>query len=380
MKLKGPIVAGVIAGSILAGTGHAGDGAALAIDLPAVRQPKLMAWPADLHCRDCTDAERARVFNGVQMNHLLYRAGHGDAHDQIDLAAAYLRGDITPRDNGQAVQWLTRAADSGSIDAMYELGALFSGTSAYSNDKGLIDGQRAIFWFDRAADAGDGRSGLALAQLYGEGRLVPRDEVRVEAWYRRAAMDGEIPAELKMAELATARNQAADAFAWYRRAAAGGDAGAMAVLCTPPDAFGADLRTRALAACASHLKVSAIRSAADLAAVYSPETYFDLTRLPEADRAALTRTLVAAMAAKVEAAYPARADENGVEGWAEVDCRWGPDGNLSDCAPADEAPKGYGFGRAAAGLLDATSGDFLPGAHPGMWSRLRLIWRQQAEQ
>ncbi len=109
-------------------------------------------------------------------------------------------------------------------------------------------------------------------------------------------------------------------------------------------------------------------------AAYPPQTYFDLTTLSAADQAAFTKALLAAIGDRVNATYPPRAQDNGIEGWGDVDCRWTLNGSLADCARAGEQPLGYGFGHAATVLLSGLSTQPLPGAHAGSWSRLRLVW------
>ena len=116
------------------------------------------------------------------------------------------------------------------------------------------------------------------------------------------------------------------------------------------------------------------------AMTYPPQNIFDLATLPAGDQAALTKALLAAFADRVEAAYPARARDNGVEGWSDVDCRWTMNGELADCARAGDNPPNYGFDQAAARLLGGIGFGPLPGAHAGMWSRFRLVWHLQPAQ
>lgn len=57
-------------------------------------------------------------------------------------------------------------------------------------------------------------------------------------------------------------------------------------------------------------------------------------------------------AADVEAAYPASAKRDNLEGSATIDCDVGADGKLSGCATITEEPLGYGFAAATVGLAN----------------------------
>ena len=69
----------------------------------------------------------------------------------------------------------------------------------------------------------------------------------------------------------------------------------------------------------------------------------------------------------VRANYPARAMTSEIEGSATLDCLVTETGRLTPCQIVGEAPLGYGFGLAAAKLLEdkarATIGSFQPGAY-----------------
>ncbi len=352
--------------------------AALVIDLPAVTAPKL---PANVYhdCMADCDARKAAA-NAAILRAEQAQAATGDVKAALVLGEDYLDATHTPHDRRRGIHWLTRAATAGSTDAMLDLGRLYAGTIVYSGDTGVIDGRKAVVWLDRASHAGSAAADTLLGELYLAGAVVPRDAVRAEAWYRRGAMTGDVFAGRSLADFYLAHGRPADAFAWYRRLAEGGDPTAMALLCQTPDALTPDLQAQARDLCAAHLKAIGALKAEPQA--YPPQAFFDLTAVPAADQAALGQAVRAAVAAHVAATYPARAQDNGVEGWGEVDCRWTAAGGLGDCAWADEAPQGYGFGAASGRLLNGMSSAVLPGGQAGSqagrqtgtWSRLRLVW------
>ncbi len=86
------------------------------------------------------------------------------------------------------------------------------------------------------ASAGDAAAQVQVGEAYEAGKVVARDPQRAADWYRKAAGQKNVGAELHLAELyrdgdgkAFPRdmNQAA---AWYRKAADQGDAGAQGML------------------------------------------------------------------------------------------------------------------------------------------------------
>jgi TonB family protein len=74
----------------------------------------------------------------------------------------------------------------------------------------------------------------------------------------------------------------------------------------------------------------------------------DITRMAHVVRSA--EIVAKPSDAQVQAAYPPRALDNGVQGGAVIECVVGAGGKLAECHVFDENPTGFGFGQAALDL------------------------------
>lgn len=112
------------------------------------------------------------------------RAAEGGSPDgAINLAVALMEGTGAPKDPKRAVRLLKQAADAGSAIATYNLGVL-------SQDGTIPEPEKALGYFERAAELGDPRGFVPAAILLDEGRGVGKDPVRAaEMLLRGVASD-----------------------------------------------------------------------------------------------------------------------------------------------------------------------------------------------
>jgi TPR repeat protein len=138
---------------------------------------------------------------------------------------------------GCATPTLQQRAEGGESDAQIELAErLEHGTSggAEANNEPETkiepDPEQALVWYQRAAEQGDPRAELKLAETYYSGSGVAVDYAESERWARRAAERGYAPAESFMGGLyrlgAGVPQDYAESIRWYRLAAESGDAAA----------------------------------------------------------------------------------------------------------------------------------------------------------
>jgi tRNA A-37 threonylcarbamoyl transferase component Bud32 len=107
----------------------------------------------------------------------------------------YLDGEAKFRDKkfDEAVPLLTKAAASGDVRAMLALGDLYG-------EKG--DKQREIYWYQKAAEKGDVLGMLNLAGCYEFGGSgVPPNEVMAAKWFQKAAARNSPPATYDLAQM-----------------------------------------------------------------------------------------------------------------------------------------------------------------------------------
>jgi hypothetical protein len=102
------------------------------------------------------------------------RSELGDAlalNARYKLGLLLVRGEDIPGDVSQGRRVLEEAAIGGSTDAMLELAAM------YEKGNGVpTDGAKAVHWFEQAAThSGNTAIQLHIAQIYLDGKLVPRN-------------------------------------------------------------------------------------------------------------------------------------------------------------------------------------------------------------
>jgi TPR repeat protein len=160
-------------------------------------------------------------------------AALGDVAAMYKLGIVLLRGLLgVPRNVGEAVSWLKRAAERADKDnphALHELATLHEPTNADAQvrEKIFPDSPYALSLYKQAAEYGFKRSQFRLGQAYEYGSLGLEIDNRASiAWYTKAAAQGEHNAELALSGwyLTGAEGMLEqsdmEAYLWARKAAA----------------------------------------------------------------------------------------------------------------------------------------------------------------
>lgn len=116
-------------------------------------------------------------------------ADAGNAPAQMHIGLLYYLGQGVPENERVAVDWLTKSAGQGNLDAMYHLGNVY----VFGNDAAKFTAEpdvEAAKWYFEAGRAGhrDAQYALGLLFLAGKG-VVQSRELAVE-WIRKAAERG----------------------------------------------------------------------------------------------------------------------------------------------------------------------------------------------
>ncbi len=119
-------------------------------------------------------------------------AERGDADAAFNLGQAYRMGKGVPINLQAAQTWLSRAAETGHLDAQATLGLLLF-------DSG--DRTAALRWFRAAADQGEPRASLLYGTALFNGDGVARDPVLAYAYVSRAAAKGLSAAKSTLADM-----------------------------------------------------------------------------------------------------------------------------------------------------------------------------------
>lgn len=146
-----------------------------------------------------------------------YRAAaeQGNATAQNDLGLMFRLGRGVAQDKVEAVKWYRKAARQENSNALFNLG-----TAYYNGDGVSIDDLSAYAWFllaqnfgsqlateaaERMKEAAEGRSQFAafekIGDMYQKGDDLPQSSSKAAYWYRKAAENGEARAQVKLANL-----------------------------------------------------------------------------------------------------------------------------------------------------------------------------------
>lgn len=110
------------------------------------------------------------------------KADSGDPSAQFQVAIAYQKGDIVPRNFVQAAAWFRKAAEQGYAQAQYSLGLLLQ-----QKESGLMENDaQAAQWLQKAAAQGDSHAQAALGECFSQGKGVPQDDAQAASWYQKS--------------------------------------------------------------------------------------------------------------------------------------------------------------------------------------------------
>ena len=99
-----------------------------------------------------------------------------------DIGYVYDNGFGVEQDGTKAVEWYTKAADLGDLNAMFCLGRMYEyGVSVEQ------DGTKAVEWYTKAADLGHSEAMYCLGYEYYIGFGVEQDGTKAVEWYTKAA-------------------------------------------------------------------------------------------------------------------------------------------------------------------------------------------------
>jgi TPR repeat protein len=111
------------------------------------------------------------------------------AHSYINIGAVY---DIKA-EYDKALEYYQKAADQGHANAQYNLGGM------YGKGQGVgQDFREAIKWWRKAADLGFADAQYNLGVMYGKGQGVEKEGIK---WLRKAAEKGNEPARAALKRL-----------------------------------------------------------------------------------------------------------------------------------------------------------------------------------
>jgi len=144
----------------------------------------------------------------------------GDIDLQFNIGTLYEAGYLGEPDYERALAWYQQAADQGLPAAMQRLGEFYQRGLAVEADPA-----KAISIFRKAADLGYAPAEFSLAVAFEKGSGVAIDKDQARTWYQRAADQGLPAAQYNLGRIFIAAGASHDpqqAVLWYRKAAEGG--------------------------------------------------------------------------------------------------------------------------------------------------------------
>lgn len=119
----------------------------------------------------------------------------GDASAQYNLALMYERGEGVARDYKEAMRWLTAAADQNLIPPLLALAEI---SLQPPNSTITADVNKAVQYYQRAANLGSAAAEVALGTIFSKGLLGKVDYEQAVGWYKKAADKGEPDGEFAL--------------------------------------------------------------------------------------------------------------------------------------------------------------------------------------
>jgi TPR repeat protein len=120
-------------------------------------------------------------------------AEKGNIRAQKDLGIAYASGRFgIAQDLDEALKWEIKAALQGDPEAQYDVGLSYSVRDDY---------KKAMEWYLKASEQNYAEAQLHIGMLYAYGNGVPRDVDKAIYWYRKAATNGNISAQMVIANI-----------------------------------------------------------------------------------------------------------------------------------------------------------------------------------
>ncbi|MBS1102526.1 SEL1-like repeat protein [Gluconobacter sp. Dm-62] len=124
--------------------------------------------------------------NGREAARWMQKAADGVVNAQYHYGKMLLEGRGVQPDPTQALYWMEKAADAGMADAQVAVAGLL----VDGRINGRRDHEKALTFYRNAAESGNVDAMFSLAAMYGGGHDVPENRPQAQLWFRKAAQRG----------------------------------------------------------------------------------------------------------------------------------------------------------------------------------------------
>ena len=123
-------------------------------------------------------------------------ADYGNVDAMMDLADMFYKGGIVARNYRKSIEWYKIAAANGNTKAMYNLGSMYCEGIGVEQDY-----EEAAKWWRQAADNGNVKAMYNLGSMFYYGIGTDENHSRAVEWYRKAASEGDENANYRLNEI-----------------------------------------------------------------------------------------------------------------------------------------------------------------------------------
>lgn len=185
----------------------------------------------------------------------------GDSWAQYLLANMYMIGKGVSQDINKAINLYTDSAKQGHKNAQFNLGLICESNKFY---------QEALYWYIKAAEQEHKDAMFNLANMYQEGKGIPKDMKKAIGLYTKAANLGNVKAQSNLGVIFDISNLYESAIYWYTKAAESKDVDAifnLALMYYKGRGVNRDV-TKAIDLYTQGAKLGHVRSQYNLAVIY----------------------------------------------------------------------------------------------------------------
>lgn len=204
-------------------------------DIPEIVRPKRITKKFS-QLEELFIASHFTIDDDLRLDYLTRAANGGLVEAQCELGDCYNCGIGVDENEEEAAKWFQKAAEQGHAEAQYRLGVWYNCGIGVDENK-----EEAIKWYKKAAEQGHAEAQLQLGDCYYYGSGVDENEEEAEIWYSRAAEQGHDEAQYMLGvyweEKAKTKKEEsvkswhlATAKKWYQKAADQGNEDAQKAL------------------------------------------------------------------------------------------------------------------------------------------------------
>lgn len=122
----------------------------------------------------------------------LKAAQRGHVEAQYWLGWCYEEGYGTKKDVQKALYWYQKAGEAGNFGGLMSCGHIY---------KEKKDVQKALYWYQKAGESGNSAGLMACGSIYEDGKLVLPDKGKALEWYLKVAEQGDTDVQYRCAKM-----------------------------------------------------------------------------------------------------------------------------------------------------------------------------------